>query len=286
MENVRLSPSGDRYAFVADDGHGRRLYVITADNKPVTAANVGAQKLVGLEWAGEDLLVLYLSATVKLGLGCLLDKQELSGAVVLNVKTGAQTMIFGKSPIVAPSINGVYGLAHIAGRWLGYYGGDSLEGVAGSNGDRRYKNTDSVGGVDYINEDLYRVDSKLSGVSLLGLSYGGHCVYQHRVVLAEDQSRRERVKAQRFAERLWPLADHSLSRRGKNVDTQRAGRDRRGRAYGLIPSICAFHLEPPFDVGDNVCSARRITRRNATKPLDQRIDPKQRSGQDVGVRNG
>ena len=70
----------------------------------------------------------------------------------------------------------------------------------------------------------------------LGLSHRGQCLYQYRVVLTEDQSRRDRVEAERFAEALWPLADHRFSRGSKNVDTQSFRRQARhplGRNFRL-----------------------------------------------------
>ena len=76
----------------------------------------------------------------------------------------------------------------------------------------------------------------------LGLSHRPHRVHQHRIVLAEDQSRRDRVKAERFAEGFWPLADHGLSRGGKNVHTKRARCDGRGHGRGFFQFVLAVHL--------------------------------------------
>src|SRR3984885_7624836 len=88
----------------------------------------------------------------------------------------------------------------------------------------------------------------------LGLSHRRHCVYQHRVMLAEDERRRDRVEAERFAEGLGPLANHGLSRGGKNVHTERVRRDRRGHARGLFQSICAAHGVLLFDARASDCS--------------------------------
>jgi hypothetical protein len=49
------------------------------------------------------------------------------------------------------------------------------------------------------------------------------------------------VKAERFAERLWPLAYHYLSRGGKYVDTERARRDGGTHPRSLLSFIsCSF----------------------------------------------
>ena len=105
----------------------------------------------------------------------------------------------------------------------------------------------------------------------LGLSHRPHRVHQHRVVLAEDQSRRDRVKAERFAEGLWPLADHGLSRGGKNVHTKRVRRDGRGHARGLFQSICAVH-SVPLSMSERVTVQGKIGRSATTNPLDEGID--------------
>ena len=77
----------------------------------------------------------------------------------------------------------------------------------------------------------------------LGLSHRGQCLYQYRVVLTEDQSRRDRVEAERFAEALWPFADHRLSWGGKDVDNKPA----QSHAPGLLkPEFPSFSLRP-FD---------------------------------------
>src|SRR5208282_5183521 len=87
-------------------------------------------------------------------------------------------------------------------------------------------------GVRYIDSFQVAVVQSNPIRESLGLSHCPHCVHQHRVVLAEDQSRRDRVKAERLAEGLWPLTDHGLARGGKNVHTKR----------GLFQSTCAIHL--------------------------------------------
>ncbi len=111
----------------------------------------------------------------------------------------------------------------------------------------------------------------------LGLSHRRHGVHQYRVVLAEDQRRRGRIKAERLAEGPWPLADHSLSRGGKNVHTKRVRRDRRGHARGLFQSICAVHLVL-LSMSERVTVQGKIGRSATTNPLDERIDPYQSIG--------
>src|SRR4029077_56544 len=67
IDMVRLSPSGGRYAYVADDGRTRALVVATADRKPIDGVNVGSVKVRSVEWAGDDFLLVSLSSTVSRG---------------------------------------------------------------------------------------------------------------------------------------------------------------------------------------------------------------------------
>lgn len=158
ITDVHLSPSGTRYAFVADDGNGRRLYVLTADNKPLMVVSIGPHKLIGLSWAGDDHLLAQLSATVDVGPSYTVSKMELSSVTVLNVATHAALIVFQNHGNVNSAVSGAFGVSQINGRWFGYFGTETVEDVQGSIGDKRYANTERVGDRELINTDLYRVD--------------------------------------------------------------------------------------------------------------------------------
>jgi hypothetical protein len=66
----------------------------------------------------------------------------------------------------------------------------------------------------------------------LGFRDGGQGVHQHRVVLAINQRRGDRIPAQRFAEWPHPLTDDGLARSGKDVDAEPLRR--RLRACGRV----------------------------------------------------
>ena len=53
IDNVSLSPSGDRYAYIAVDGETRKLVVGTVGgDKALLASSVGKAKVVSVSWAG------------------------------------------------------------------------------------------------------------------------------------------------------------------------------------------------------------------------------------------
>jgi dipeptidyl aminopeptidase/acylaminoacyl peptidase len=156
IEEIGLSPSGERFAFVATNGEKRRLYVVSADAKPLRVVDVGTTKVRDLEWAGDDHVLVTYSATVGLGVEFTVSRAELISVVVVNVSSGNLFQVFERQRSrVANSVFGQYGTAEIDGHWYGWFGG------------RTFK-TDSRGGAysifDY--DDLYRVDLDSGDIAL------------------------------------------------------------------------------------------------------------------------
>jgi hypothetical protein len=75
----------------------------------------------------------------------------------------------------------------------------------------------------------------------------------------------------RFAEGLWPLADHDLSRGGKNIHTERVRDDRRGPARGLLQSIRTTHWAA-LSMPGQATAQHKIGRSATTSLLDEGID--------------
>ena len=155
VDKVRLSPLGDRYAFVADNGKARRFYVATTDNKPLEAFNIGNVKIEGVSWAGEDFVLLQTSMTVSVGMDWAVSKQELSTVLVLNLRTHKVVQVFADQGIVDNVVVGNYGAAEVNGRWYGYFGGFTLE--QGRDGNARHANMETESSEEWVVADLYRV---------------------------------------------------------------------------------------------------------------------------------
>jgi dienelactone hydrolase len=160
MEMVKLSPSGDRYAFVADDGQARKIFVATTDNKPIQVVPLGKVKVQDLDWAGDDYILVHWSATVDTP-DFTVTKQELGAATVLNLKTGKVIQVFADRGEVDHVVFGFYGTALIAGRWYGYFSGLSMD--ADHYSASPYSNVQHEGATDLYVPDLQRVDLE-SGV--------------------------------------------------------------------------------------------------------------------------
>jgi len=155
IEEVSLSPSGGRYAFIATDGETRRLYVASTDGKPLHIIEVGTTKVLGLDWAGEDHVLATLSATVTLGPDFNVWQAELETVVALNVQTGKAFQVFKKNrDQVANAVFGQYGTAQVDGHWYGWYGGRTCKS------DR----TGCYSLLDYA--ELYRVDLDTGDINI------------------------------------------------------------------------------------------------------------------------
>lgn len=146
VEMMRLSPDGDKFAFVADLKEARKLYVATVHGKSLLAAPIGDNKVRGVFWVGEDHLLVVTSSTVNLTLD-FGGKYELSSVFQVDLKTGKAWWVFEKASAIAHTVRGYYGQSSADGHAYGYFGGITYA--------RTLTN-------DYVFEhgwsDLYRVD--------------------------------------------------------------------------------------------------------------------------------
>ena len=127
LEQVSLSPSGQRYAMIAVAGEARKLIVATIDDKPLLVAGLGKAKVRAIRWAGEDHLLVETSATVTLGMDFSVDREELYGVVAINVATGKLTPIFPAHGGIEPTVLRNYGARLINGQWFGFFAGITME---------------------------------------------------------------------------------------------------------------------------------------------------------------
>lgn len=146
FERAALSPSGDRVAIIGVLNEARRLIVSDKDHGILLVAPAGNSKIRDMIWAGENRVLLQISQTVRLGLGFTTNKAELSTMLVVPVNGGKPWAVFEKNRMITGGIHGFYGVGERQGRWLGYFGGITLEG------DRTDRYLGST------NPELYEVD--------------------------------------------------------------------------------------------------------------------------------
>ena len=150
VEDMSLSPSGKRYAFIGMIGDKRMLVAVDAEaNKAMFASVVGDVKVRNIRWVGEDNLLALVTATENLmtEFGAVM---ELANVLRINLKDKSMSAIFKDVPSVAPRVFGMYGTAVIDGKGYGYFGGITLETVTGARAAYRMGANPQV--------DLYKVD--------------------------------------------------------------------------------------------------------------------------------
>ena len=184
IESMQLSPSGKLVAYIATDHDTRILIIGPPGGQPLDALKVGTTKVRSVRWAGDDHVLVTVSATVNLGffLGWL---YELDSVIAVNPTSHKTVSVFAGMRRVAPAVFGQYGVAHVDGHWYGYYGGITVQ-TAGNTHEITHGYT-----------DLYRVDLDTGAV---GFVAGGNernrgwLVNGRGVVLARseyDESTRE-----------------------------------------------------------------------------------------------
>lgn len=117
---MKLSPSGERMAFISVDHAGaRKLVVMTVDGKPLSIAALNDNKARTLSWADDDHLLIMVTAMVK-------DTDdgynrsgyytgELPVVIVLNLKANKTYELLARHQESDATTLGFYGTAARAG---------------------------------------------------------------------------------------------------------------------------------------------------------------------------
>lgn len=149
FERAALSPSGNGIAIIGRVGEHRRLIILDKDRKPVNASVIPDDtKVRDLLWAGEDSVLIKISATVNLGGGFTIDRAELFSMLVLPATGGGKAWgVFQQQSAIQGGVAGFYGVNQHDGRWYGYFGGMTADHNSA---------TDAV--LDNTNPILYEVD--------------------------------------------------------------------------------------------------------------------------------
>lgn len=132
FEDAAISPSGRKLVAVATlEGERLLLFFDPAMNVRRTAP-VGDLKLRGLEWIGDDAVLLMTSETEDLGHGFTAEQYEAYRAIVVP-EDPAQPIrvVFSGNSNIVTSIFGSYGIRDVGGEWVGHFGGVALS--RGSN---------------------------------------------------------------------------------------------------------------------------------------------------------
>ena len=193
IEQVSLSPSGARMAFIATDADGvRKVFVRTVDGKPLAVAPLGGAKIREVDWAGEDNVIVFWTVTVNLGM--FYDfKNELQAALNINLVDHTAKPLLANAKIRTPIIFGYYGTGTVKDRLKGYFlvYGSGLVEVDLQSGENRTR----VAGTDFSDEWVVdgqgqvisrtEFDSRNGDWRLFAGDFGGHALDTRRTPLYE-----------------------------------------------------------------------------------------------------
>ena len=128
VEDVALSPSGDRIATLTTFSQERVLLILDREGSVLRLVKVGDAKLRSMQWAGDEWLILQTGQTQDLGFGFTTDKYEavLASVVPAGPQGDVQTVFTNQRDMVT-SIFGSYGIRQVDGRWKAYVGGLELK---------------------------------------------------------------------------------------------------------------------------------------------------------------
>ncbi|MFT3931389.1 MAG: prolyl oligopeptidase family serine peptidase [Spongiibacteraceae bacterium] len=217
VELMSLSPSGSRYAFVAVIGEKRRLMVTSEKGESLLASEIGNQKVRGLEWVGDDRILVWVSGvysdrTVYLG------THEFWAVININIKTRKSFQIFDGTKKATSFVFGYAGSAREGEHEYGYFVGMTLIGNQFLRDQR----------------DLYKVDLDSGETTLIAKGGGkesafrwvvgnngfviAHSVYDHKAGFWRLYAggSEERLLLER---KYTPLGEIELVGRGRTTDT-------------------------------------------------------------------
>jgi dipeptidyl aminopeptidase/acylaminoacyl peptidase len=127
IDLVSLSPSGDKIAFVANDGETRKLFVRKVGGDALLVDPVGDTKVRALDWAGDDFLLVEATATLKFGDGSLdkwsyTTRAELARVLIVDLKTRAMKRMFAthEGDVFLDIISRFYNNQKIDGKWYAF----------------------------------------------------------------------------------------------------------------------------------------------------------------------
>lgn len=144
MASARLSPSGDRYAYLGLDKGERKVVVRSVDGKPLAMAPIGEAKVRTLRWAGESHLLIGITKTYNRNMDWGLAV-ELFNVLSLNIENGKQVWLLTDG-VRSNGISREYGLYEKDGQWWGVYAAMAVT---------RTRIGDAT---DYSSPDLFKVN--------------------------------------------------------------------------------------------------------------------------------
>lgn len=130
VEEASISPTGKHLAMVATVNGQRQVIVLDDNLKPITRIGATGIKVRGLQWLGDDAVILIASQTEKLDMQIFKnDKSEFLTGTLIPVDGSAPQAIFSNRRDLVNAIQGNYGVRKVDGKWQAYLGAIVLKPI-------------------------------------------------------------------------------------------------------------------------------------------------------------
>ena len=131
VEELKLSPSGEKVAYLAVAGDDRKLMITPLGGGPQLAMKVGALQLRGVRWLDDGHLLVDTADTVDVSGNPAVKKSFGSTqSIIVDAASGKATVVFSDSGQIYPATFGVYGAGQEGAAPFGYFGGITMTGVS------------------------------------------------------------------------------------------------------------------------------------------------------------
>ncbi|HEX7710525.1 MAG TPA: prolyl oligopeptidase family serine peptidase [Sphingomonadaceae bacterium] len=128
VETAAISLTGSRIAVVGVLKGERRLLILDGSMNLLRAFSLGDIKLRGLQWYGDEGVLLTLSQTTQLGPEFTTSQFEAFRATIIPVDAAKPVqVVFARNRDIVTSTFGDYGIRQVNGQWYGYFGGVSYQ---------------------------------------------------------------------------------------------------------------------------------------------------------------
>ncbi|MCJ2177137.1 alpha/beta hydrolase family protein [Novosphingobium album (ex Hu et al. 2023)] len=128
VEDMALSPGGTKAAAIRNINGEMRLLVVDDKGKVLVNASAGTTKVRGVRWADDTTVLVTNSATISLGPYFTASKYEMTGTIIVALDSSYKPrLVFSGRRDVADTTRGFYGIRHMGGRTIGYFGGIALD---------------------------------------------------------------------------------------------------------------------------------------------------------------
>ncbi|WJY18000.1 prolyl oligopeptidase family serine peptidase [Alteriqipengyuania flavescens] len=127
LQDAALSPSG-RIAMLATVNGDRVVLMLDPKLKPLNMIKVGDIKVRGIDWAGDDMVLVTRTDTQELGDRYIASQAEFANIMIVPVDPGKPVRtVFADEREIMNAVQGNYGVRQIGGKWYGFYGGSPME---------------------------------------------------------------------------------------------------------------------------------------------------------------